>query len=72
MDLLQKVEKLDCAMTPVALAEHAAGGDIESRKEAGDAVSVIVMRAPLLLSGPHGQHRLHTTERLNLRLLIHA
>ena len=35
-------------------------------------MSLVVVRAPLLLSGPHGQHRLGTAERLNLRLLIHA
>ena len=72
IDLLQEIEKLDGAMTPVALAEHAAGGDIESRKQAGDAVSFVIVRAPLQLSGLHRQHWLGAAERLNLRLLVHA
>jgi hypothetical protein len=37
--LLQEVEKLHRTVASVALAEHAASGDIKSRKQAGDAVS---------------------------------
>src|SRR5258708_38499714 len=72
VDFLQEIQKLRRTMAPVALAEHATGGNIESCEEAGDAVSFVVMRASLHLSGSHGQHRLRATERLNLRLLIHA
>ena len=72
VDFLQKVEELHRTMASIALAKDVAGRDIESRKQAGDAMSLVVVRAPLLLSGPHGQHRLGTAERLNLRLLIHA
>ncbi len=59
-------------MTTVAFAENVAGGNIECRKQDGNAVSLVVVRASLQLSSPHGQHRLGTAQSLDLRLLIHA
>lgn len=37
IDLLQKVEKLDRAVTAIALAENVAGGDVERGKQTGNA-----------------------------------
>src|SRR5580704_98986 len=70
--LLQEIQEFHRTVAPVAFAEHAASGDVESCKQAGDAVSLVVMGASLLLSGAHGQHRLSTAERLYLRLLVDA
>ncbi len=70
--LLQEVEKLDRSMPAVALDEYAARGDVECRKQAGNAVSFIIVGATFQLSSAHGQDRLGTAESLNLRLLIHA
>jgi hypothetical protein len=62
VDSLQEIQKLHRTMAPVTLTEDTAGGDIESRKQAGDAMPLVVMRAPLSLSDTHGQHRLYTPE----------
>ena len=59
-------------MASITFAKNVAGRDIQSGKQTGDAMSLVVVRAPLQLSGPHGQHRLGTAQSLNLRLLIHA
>src|SRR5664279_1419495 len=59
-------------MTTVAFAENVAGGNIECRKQARNAVSLVVVRASLQLSSPHGQHRLGSAQSLDLGFLIHA
>ncbi len=59
-------------MASIALAKDVAGGDVESSKQAGDAMSCVVVSTPLQLSDPHGQHWLCPAQSLNLRLLIHA
>ena len=43
-----------------------------SRKERRRAVTLVVMAAPLDLTGPHRQHGLAAVERLDLGLLVHT
>jgi hypothetical protein len=56
VDFLQEIQELHRAMPAVAFVEDVAGGDTESGKQAGDAVSLVVMCASFPLSSPHGQH----------------
>jgi hypothetical protein len=54
VDSFQEVEELHRTMPTVAFAENVARGDIEGRKQACDAMSLVVMRAPFQLSGSRG------------------
>ena len=67
-----KSRELHRTMASIAFAKDVAGRDIQGGKQAGDAMSLVVVRAPFQLSDSHGQHRLGTAECLDLRLLIHA
>lgn len=64
IDLLQENYELDRTMAAVTLAKDVAGGDIKCGKQAGDAMTLVVVGAPFQLSDPHGQHRLRPAQRL--------
>jgi hypothetical protein len=49
--LPQEVKKLYRTVSSIALAEYTASGYIESRKQAGDAVSFVIVGAVLLTRG---------------------
>lgn len=66
--LLQEVEKLDRSVPAVALADYAASGNVECRKQARNGVSFVIVGAKFQLSSAHGQHRLGHAESLNPRL----
>ena len=59
-------------MPTVAVADHLAGGDIESGKQRRRAVANVVVAAPLRLAGAHRKQRLGAIERLDLALLVDA
>jgi hypothetical protein len=59
-------------MTPMQLADHAPGGDIECREQARRAMALIVMRAPLGQARSKRQDRLGAIQGLNLALFIHT
>ena len=54
------------------LTDDAAGFKFQRRKQRGGSVALVVMGAPLSLTGSHGQQRLGAVQRLNLALLVHA
>jgi hypothetical protein len=62
----QEIQELNRTMASIAPAEDIAGGDIESSKQACDAMSFVVMGASLQLPDTHGQHRLGAAQSLNL------
>src|SRR5262245_16752318 len=68
----RKLAELDRAVAWEALADHLAGGHIERGKQAGGAVSNIVVGAPLGLARPQRQERLSAVERLHLALFVDA
>jgi len=72
VNLLQEVKKLDRTVSSIALAEYAAGGNVEGCKQAGDAVPFVIVGAALQLPSAHGQHWLGAAESLDLRLLVHT
>ena len=70
VDLFQEVEKLPGPVAPVALADDAAGGDIEGGEERGRAVTLVIVRAPLGHARQHRQDRLSAVEGLDLALFV--
>ncbi len=50
IDFFQEIEELYRAMTAIAFAQYPAGGDIQSRKQTGHSMSLIVVRAALKLT----------------------
>ena len=69
---IRNSRELGRAVTAVELADHGAVGDVERREQAGDAVAVVVMGAPLGHAGHHRQHRLGPVQRLDLGFLVDA
>ena len=59
-------------MTAMQLTQYAATGDIEGGKQAGRAVTLVIVATALALPGTHGQQGRGTIERLNLALFVHA
>lgn len=70
VDLLQEVEELSSPVAAIALANDAAGGDIEGCEQRGGAVTLVVMGEPLRDARQHRQDRLGAVERLNLAFLV--
>ena len=60
------------AMAGQALVDNPAGGDVECREQRGGAVPLVVVRVPLGLAGAHGQQRLGSVQRLDLRLFTNS
>ena len=69
IDVAQETQELLMTMTRLILREHATVGDIESCKQCGRAVSIVVVSHPLDISQAHRQHRLGAFQRLNLAFL---
>src|SRR5579863_1178219 len=69
---VEKLAELARAMAAMQLAQHTATGDIESGKQAGSAVALVIMAAALDLSRTHRQQGRGTVQRLNLALLVYA
>ena len=72
LDLFEEFVAFGGAMAREALANHAAGGDVEAGEERSRAVAGVVVAAPRRLAGAHRQHQLAAVERLDLRLLVDA
>ena len=72
LDEVEEAPKLPGAVTRQTFANDLAGGDVERRKQGGGAVPLVVVRVPLGLAGAHGQQRLGSVQRLDLRLLVDA
>ena len=70
VDLFEEVEELPRPVATIALADDEAGGDIESGKERGGAVALVVVGPPLGHARQHRQHRLGAVERLDLALFV--
>ena len=70
-DKLEEGEEVLRAVTCDHLAGDLAGGDVESRHQAGGAVALVVMGAGLGMAGLHRQGRLRPSQRLDLCLLVH-
>ena len=60
------------AMTRIILRDHSALADMERGKQAGRAVSLILVGEGPAATTLQGQARLRTVQRLNLALLIDA
>ena len=71
-DLIEKLAELLGTMASIALADDPAGCDVESSKQRGDAVTLLVVTTARRLARAHGQHGLATIQGLDLRLLIDA
>ncbi|PII39811.1 hypothetical protein T190_00720 [Sinorhizobium meliloti CCBAU 01290] len=72
IDLLEEIQEFGGTVPLVAFADDKAGGDIQSGKQRGCAVSDIGMRAPFRHARHHRQHWLLAVESLDLALLVHA
>jgi len=72
VDRGQKLLELGGAMLAVQLADDGPVADVERREQAGDAVALVVMGAPLGHASQHRQQRLRAVQRLDLGLLVHA
>src|SRR3984893_2717861 len=72
IDSLQEAFELGRAMAAMGLSDHAAGGDVEGGKEGGDAMTPVVMGAPLGHAGSQGQYGLGAVQSLDLGLLVDA
>jgi len=70
LDLIQEFAELVRAVAGHALADDGARFHIERRKQRCRSVPLIIVRAPLGLSGPHRQQGLRAVERLYLAFLI--
>ena len=71
-DRPQECQELLAAMTPMQLANYPTSGHVQSCKQAGGAVALVVVRAPLGDAGSKRQHGLGAIQGLNLALLIDA
>jgi len=70
VQIAQKSKELLVAVTRLALGEHGAGGNVESRKQRGGAMANVVVGHTFHISQAHRQHRLGAVQGLNLALLI--
>ncbi|MET4754687.1 hypothetical protein [Bradyrhizobium sp. RT11b] len=68
-DLIQEFAELARAVAGHALAHDGARFDIEYREQRCRSVPLIIVRAPLSLSGSHWQQGLRAVERLHLAFL---
>ena len=68
----QKRQELFAAMAPMQLADDPTGRQIQGRKQARRAVTLVVMGASLRDSRRQRQQRLGPIQGLNLALLVHA
>src|ERR1700722_107469 len=66
-DLIEKLAELPGAMASIALADNPAGCDVESGKQRGDAVTLVVVTTARRLTRSHGQHGFATIQGLDLR-----
>lgn len=57
-------------MPAMKLADDLTRGDVERGEQRRGAMAFVVMRPPFDLPWSHGQKRLRTIQRLNLRLLV--
>ena len=71
-DGVEEVAELAGAMPLLGLADDLAGPGVERGEEAGGAVALVVVGAPLDLAGSHRQQRRGAIERLDLALLVHT
>ena len=72
IDAIQELAKLGRAMSAMQFADDFASRHIQCGKQRRRAVALVVVGAPLGLTGPHRQDRLRPIERLDLALLIGA
>ena len=72
LDRLQRAHKLNVRVAGEAAPEHLAAGDLERGKQAGGAVSLVVVRHPCGQPRPQRQQRLRSVEGLDLGLLVYA
>ena len=69
-DGVEEVAELRRAVALLVLADDRATPGVEGGEEAGGAVALVVVGAPLRLAGAHGQQRRGSIEGLYLRLLV--
>ncbi len=69
---LQELEEFLMPVPPVATAHDFPSRHVQGGKQRGGPMALIVVRAPLALSGQHGQQRLGAIQGLDLRLLVHT
>jgi hypothetical protein len=72
LDGVEEVAELRRAVALLVLADDLARPSVEGGEEAGGAVALVVVSAPLHLAGAHGQQRRGSIEGLYLRLLVDA
>ena len=72
LDLVEKLAELDRAMAGHAFADDGSGLHVERCEQRGRAVPLVVVRAPLGLTGAHRQQRLRAIQRLHLAFLVDA
>jgi hypothetical protein len=54
LDLIEELAELGGAMTAIAFADDAAGGDVEGGKQRDDAMTLVVVAPASRLTRPHG------------------
>jgi hypothetical protein len=72
LDLSEEFAEFDRTVPLITAADDVSGGDIQSGKQRGGAVTLVVMATPLDLSGPHPKQGLGAVEYLDLRSLVDA
>src|SRR5262249_29849246 len=69
-DLVEELAEFARSVAGEALADDAAGGNVEGGEERCRAMARVVVAPPSRLAEAHWQHRLTAVERLDLRLLV--
>ena len=72
IDLFEEVQELARPVTPVALADDEARGDIEGGEQRGRPVPHVVVRAAFGNARHHRQDRLFAVQGLDLAFLVDA
>ncbi len=72
IDLPEEAQVLLVAMAALALSDHGAGRQVQSRKQSGGAMANVVVGHTFHIAQAHGRKRLGTFQGLNLALLIDA
>lgn len=68
--VLEKAQVFLVSMLGLALSDHVAISDVQSRKQCSCSMAFIVMCNPLYIPQPHGKHGLGPFQGLDLALLI--
>jgi len=72
VDPPQEAQELLVPVPGLALGDHRTGSHIQRGKQGGGSVADVVVGDALHVAQPHGQQRLGSVQRLDLRLLVNA